>query len=367
MGLRIWGLLLGTAVAAGLGLGPALADEEKVVNVYNWSDYIGEHTIADFEKETGIKVRYDVYDSNETLEAKLLAGKSGYDVVVPSSGFLGRQIKAGVFQKLDKGKMPNLSGLDPELMKRVASLDPDNGHATIYAWGTVGLGMNIDKIKQRMADAPVDSWDIIFKPENAKKFKDCGIAMLDSPTDILEVALHYLGKSPYSDKKADIDAAEKLLLSIRPYVKYFHSSRYIDDLVNGELCLVIGWSGDVFIAKGRAEEAKNKVNIEYHIPKEGTQIFFDMMAVPADAPHPDNAMKFINFTLQPAIEAAFTNFVKYPNAVAASLPLIDKDIRDDPSIYPPPEVMAKLFPDKIASPALDRLRTRAWTRIKTGK
>jgi putrescine transport system substrate-binding protein len=218
-----------------------------------------------------------------------------------------------------------------------------------------------------MPDAPVDSLDLIFKPENAKKFADCGIAMLDSPTDIIEVMLNYLGKDPHSAKKADIDAAEKALLAIRPYVKYFHSSRYIDDLVNGELCLVLGWSGDVFIAKGRAEEAKNNVHLAYHIPKEGTQIFFDTLAVPKDAPHPQTAMSFINFTLAPKVEAAFTNFVKYPNAVPASLPLIDKDISSDPSIYPPPEVMAKLFPDEIASPALDRLRTRAWTRIKTGK
>ena len=367
MGPRIRGLLLGTAVAAGLALGTALAAEEKVVNVYNWSDYIGEHTIADFEKETGIKVRYDVYDSNETLEAKLFAGKSGYDVVSPSSGFLGRQIKAGIYQKLDKSKMPNLAGLDPELMKRLEPVDPGNQYATIYAWGTVGLGMNIDKIKQRMPDAPIDSLDLIFKPENAKKFADCGIAMLDSPTDIIEVMLNYLGKSPYSDKKADIDAAEKALLAIRPYVKYFHSSRYIDDLVNGELCLVLGWSGDVFIAAGRAEEAKNNVHLEYHIPKEGTQIFFDTLAIPKDAPHPENAMAFINYTLKPEVEAAFTDFVKYPNAVTASIPLIDKDITADKAIYPPPEIMAKLFPDKIASPALDRLRTRAWTRVKTGK
>jgi putrescine transport system substrate-binding protein len=361
------GTWLGAAIVAGLVFGPAMAAEEKVVNVYNWSDYIGPNTLADFEKETGIKPHYDVYDSNETLEAKLFAGKSGYDVVSPSSGFLGRQIKAGVYQKLDKSKMPHLAGLDPELMKRVASADPGNEYATIYAWGTIGLGMNIDKIRKRMPDAPIDSYDLVFKPENAKKFADCGIAMLDSPSDIIEITLNYLGKDPHSDKKADIDAAEKALLAIRPYIKYFHSSRYIDDLVNGELCLVVGWSGDVFIAKGRAEEAKNNVKIEYHIPKEGTQIFFDMLAVPKDAPHPENAMKFIDYTLTPAVEAAFSNTTSYPNAVPASLPLIDKDISGDPSINPPPEVMSKLFSDKTASPALDRLRTRAWTRIKTGK
>ena len=367
MGPWLRGLWLGTAIGAGLALGPALADEEKVVNVYNWSDYIGDHTIADFEKETGIKVRYDVFDANETLEAKLFAGKTGYDVVVPSSGFLGRQIKAGIFQKLDQSRLPHWSNLDPELLKRVASLDPGNEHGVPFYWGTVGLGINVDKIKQRMPDAPVDSWDIVFKPENAKKFADCGISMLDAPSDMIEVALHYLGKDPHSQKKADIDAAEKLLMSIRPYIKYFNSSRYIEDLANGELCLVIGWGGDVFIAKGRAEDAKNGIKLDYHIPKEGTQIFFDMMAIPADAPHPENARKFIDFQLRAEVAANNTNTVKYPNAVPSSLPLIDADIRNNPSIYPPADVLALTFPDKIAPPALDRLRTRAWTRIKTGK
>jgi putrescine transport system substrate-binding protein len=359
-------LWLGAAAVVALAMGPARADD-KVVNVYNWSDYIGEHTVADFEKATGIKVRYDVFDSNETLEAKLFAGHSGYDVVVPSSGFLGRQIKAGIFQKLDRSKMPHLSNLDPELLKRVASLDPGNAYGVPFYWGTVGIGYNVDKIKQRIPDAPIGSWDLLFKPEYAKKLADCGITMLDAPSDVIEVALKYLGKSPYSDKKADIDAAQKLLMGVRPYVKYFHSSRYIDDLANGEACLSLGWSGDVFIAKSRAEDAKNGVKLEYYIPKEGTQIFFDMMAVPADAPHPEYGMMFIDFMLQPQIAANNTNFVKYPNAVPSSLPMVDADIRNNPAIYPPPDVLANTFPDKIASPALDRLRTRAWTTVKTGK
>jgi putrescine transport system substrate-binding protein len=359
-------LWLGAATAAALAIGQARA-ADNVVNVYNWSDYIGEHTVADFEKATGIKVRYDVFDSNETLEAKLFAGHSGYDVVVPSSGFLGRQIKAGIFQKLDRSKMPHLSNLDPELLKRVASLDPGNAYGVPFYWGTVGIGINVDKVKQRIPDAPIGSWDLLFKPENAKRLADCGISMLDSPTDVLEVALKYIGKSPYSDKKADIDAAQAMLMAVRPYVKYFHSSRYIDDLANGELCISLGWSGDVFIAGSRAEDAKNGVHLDYYIPKEGTQIFFDMMAVPADAPHPENGMAFIDFMLRPEIAAHNTNTVKYPNAVPSALPQIDADIRDNPAIYPPADVLANTFPDKIASPALDRLRTRAWTTIKTGK
>ena len=294
--------ILGLAAAAAIGLaGPARADEEKVLNVYNWSDYIGENTVKTFEKQTGIKVNYDVYDSNETLETKLLTGHTGYDVVVPSGGFLGKQIQAGVFGLLDKAKLTNLKNMDESIMKAAAQFDPDNAHSVPYFWGTVGIGYNVRKIKDRMADAPVNSLDMIFKPEIAKKFADCGIAMLDAPGDILEIALHYLGRSPYTAKKEDYKAAEDMLLKVRPYIKYFHSSRYIDDMANGEICLALGWNGDFLIAGDRAAEAKNGVKVQYRIPREGTQLWIDNLAIPADAPHPNNALLFINFLMEPQI------------------------------------------------------------------
>jgi putrescine transport system substrate-binding protein len=359
--------MLGLAAAAAIGLaGPARADEEKVLNVYNWSDYIGENTVKTFEKQTGIKVNYDVYDSNETLETKLLTGHTGYDVVVPSGGFLGKQIQAGVFGLLDKAKLPNLKNMDESIMKAAAQFDPDNAHSVPYFWGTVGIGYNVKKIKDRMADAPVDSLDMIFKPEIAKKFADCGIAMLDAPGDILEIALHYLGRSPYTAKKEDYKAAEDMLLKVRPYIKYFHSSRYIDDMANGEICLALGWNGDFLIAGDRATEAKNGVEVQYRIPKEGTQLWIDNLAIPADAPHPNNALLFINFLMEPQIAADGANFVNYATPNKAALPLIKEELRNNPNVYPPPDVMAKLFPDKVATPAVDRLRTRTWTRIKTG-
>jgi putrescine transport system substrate-binding protein len=357
----------GMAAAALLALAaPARADEEKVLNVYNWSDYIGEHTVEKFEKLTGIKVNYDVYDSNETLETKLLTGHTGYDVVVPSGGFLGKQIQAGVFRPLDKSLLPNLKNMDESIMKAAAQFDPGNTHSVPYFWGTVGIGFNVKKIKERMPDAPVDSLDMIFKPELAKKFADCGITMLDSPGDILEIALHYLGRSPYTAKKEDYKAAEDLLMKVRPYIKYFHSSRYIDDMANGEICLTLGWNGDFLIARDRATEAKNGVEIDYRIPREGTQLWIDNMAIPADAPHPNNAHLFINFLMDPQIAADGANFVNYATPNKAALPFVKPELRDNPNVYPPPDIMAKLFPDKVATPTIDRLRTRTWTRIKTG-
>jgi len=270
------------------------AAESKVLNVYNWSDYIDESVIADFEKETGIDVTYDVFDSNEVLETKLLAGNTGYDIVVPSASFLERQIKAGIFQTLDKSKLPNLSNMDPELMAKVARHDPDNAHSVNYLWGTTGIGFNQDKIAERMKDAPTDSFAIFYDPKIVSKFKDCGVAVLDSPTEVLGTVLIYLGKDPNSESPEDLAAAEKVLMSVRPYIKYVHSSKFIDDLANGEICLTMAWSGDVFQARDRAVDASNGIKIDFKIPQEGTMMFFDMLAIPKDAKNVDNAHAFIN-------------------------------------------------------------------------
>lgn len=342
---------------------------EQKLNVYNWSDYIGEHTVEDFEKATGIKVQYDVYDSNEALEAKLMAGNTGYDIVVPTGPFLGRQIKAGIYQKIDKTKLKNYGNLDPLILQAEAAFDPGNEYAVPYFWGTVGIGINVDKVKQRLGDnAPVDSLDLLLKPEYADKLKDCGVTMLDSPSDIFPLIFNYLGKDPHTTSPDDFAAAQKVMQGIRPDIKYFHSSSYINDLANGEVCAVLGWSGDVFIAASRAADAKNGNNIEYHIPKEGSLLWVDNLAIPKDAQHVDNALKFIDNLLDPKVAAAGVNFVTYPSSVKLELmPDVSPDIAKNPGIYPTDEVKKKLFPDKIVDADTERLRTRTWTTIKTGQ
>ena len=341
--------------------------EEKILNVYNWSDYIAEDTIANFEKETGIKVNYDVFDSNEVLETKLLAGKTGYDVVVPSASFLERQIKAGVFQPPDKSKIPNLKNMDPEITARVALHDPDNAHAVPYLWGTTGIGYNPDKVQAALGVDHIDSWATIFEPENAAKLKDCGIAMLDAPTEVFLSALIYLGKDPNGQKEESLQLAQDLLMKVRPYVRYFHSSQYINDLANGEICVALGWSGDILQAQARGAEAEKPVNVAYSIPKEGALVWFDMLAIPADAPHPDNAHKFINYVMEPAVIAGISNYVAYANGNAASFDLIDESVRTDPGVYPVPEVKSKLYPLLAESQEYSRLSNRAWTTVRTGQ
>ncbi|MBA3325388.1 MAG: polyamine ABC transporter substrate-binding protein [Rhodobacteraceae bacterium] len=358
--------LTAAALAALMGL-PAIA-QEQVVNVYNWSDYIAEDTIAKFEEATGIKVVYDVFDSNETLEAKLLTGNSGYDVVVPTSGYLRRQIEAGVYQPLNKDLLPNLANMDPALMDSAAAYDEDNAHAVIYMWLTTGIGYDVAKVAERLGeDAPVDSWSLVFDPANAEKLADCGIAWLDSPSDLMPSALAYLGLDPTSDAPEDMEKAAELLTSVRPYVRYFHSSQYISDLANGEICVAVGFSGDIFIAADRAVEAGTGVEIEYSIPKEGALLSFDMMAIPSDAPNPENAHAFINFIMDPQITADITNFVYYANANAAAMPLVDPEIANDPVIFPTDEVKANLFPAVTHDARTDRLITRLWTTLKTGQ
>ena len=346
----------------------AAAGGDKSVNVYNWSDYIAEDTIPNFEKATGIKVTYDVFDSNEVLETKLLAGSSGYDVVVPTLNFLGRQIQAGVFQPLDKSKIPNYANLDPEIMKRLESQDPGNQYAIPYMWGTTGIGYNVDKVKAAFGSTDItSSLDLVFKPENIAKLKDCGVTLLDTPSEVIPIALNYLGEDPNSTDPTVIGKAEALLQGIRPYITNFHSSQYIDALANGDICLVLGWSGDIIQARDRAVEAENGVNIAYSIPKEGAPQWFDMLAIPKDAKNLDSAYAFINNLLDPQVMANNSNYISYPNAVTKAKALMDKSITDDPTIYPPPEVEAKLFTFAIIPPDVDKLYTRIWTELKTGK
>jgi putrescine transport system substrate-binding protein len=360
--------------AADTGAAPAAAapaaaasTEEKVVNVYNWSDYIEPAVLEQFTKETGIKVNYDVFDSNEVLETKLLAGNTGYDVVVPSASFMERQIKAGVFMKLDRAKLSNWGNLDTEVLQRVALHDPGNEHAVNHMWGTDGIGYNEGKVKAIDPNAPVDSWSLVLDPKWAAKFKDCGISVLDAPSEMVGVALAYLGKDPNSQNEADLKAAEDLLLKIRPYIRMIHSSNYIDALANGEICIAVGWSGDVLQSRDRAEEAGQGNVIKFVVPKEGTIIWFDMYAVPADAPHPNNAHAFINYMMKPEVAAANSNFVNYATGNAASVELVDESVRNDPGVYPPPEVKAKLFPDLAESDEFTRLLNRTWTRFTTGQ
>ena len=346
----------------------AVQAEEKVLHVYNWSDYIAKDTVAKFEKESGVKVVYDVFDSNETLEAKLLAGKSGYDIVVPSNSFLAKQIKAKVYQPLDRSKLSNWKNLNTDLMKTLEVSDPGNQYAFPYLWGSIGIGINVDKVKAALGEnAPVNSWDLLFKPENIEKLKACGVSFLDSPTEILPIALQYLGFQPNSQDPKELKAAEALFLKIRPNIAYFHSSKYISDLANGNLCVAVGYSGDIQQSKSRAEEAKSGVNVGYSIPKEGAGTFFDMIAMPADASNVDSAYAFMNFLLRPEIMAEITNEVQFPSGNAAATPMVDEAIRNDPGIYPNAETMTKLYAIADLPPKVQRDMTRMWTKIKAGK
>jgi putrescine transport system substrate-binding protein len=340
---------------------------EKTVNVYNWSDYIAEDTNANFEKQTGIKVVYDVFDSNEVLEAKLLSGASGYDVVVPSNQFLAKQIKAGVFQKLDKSKLPNWKNLNADLLKTLDSSDPGNLYAFPYMWGTTGIAYNVDKVKAALGVDTIDSWDVLFKPENLEKLKACGVSMLDAPQEVMAAALFYQGMNPNPTTADEVKKAEELMLTIRPYIAYFHSSKYISDLANGNICIALGWSGDAFQAQARAEEAKNGVNIAYAIPKKGAAAWYDMMAIPADSDNADNALAYLNYIMEPAVVAEITDYVAYPNGNSASTPLVAEDIRNNPGIYPSAETMKKLYALGELNPKVQRAMTRSWTKIKSGQ
>jgi putrescine transport system substrate-binding protein len=357
------------AVAAMLALfAPAARAQQRTVNFYNWSNYIAPGVLEDFTRETGIKVVYDTFDANETLETRLLAGKSGYDVVVPTAYFLQRQITANVFQKLDKSKLPNLVNAWPEVTKRLAVYDPGNIYGANYMWGTTGIGYNVQMVQKILGpDTRIDSWDIVFKPENLAKFKECGIHMLDSADDILPAALGYLGLDPNSTKPADLQKAADLVTTIRPYVRKFHSSEYLSALATGEICLVVGWSGDIMQARSRATDAKSGVEIGYAIPKEGAQMFFDNLAIPADAKNVAEAYELINYLYRPDVAARNSDFLSYANGNLASQKLIDPKIFNDKTIYPDEATMAKLFVITARDPATQRVINRLWTKVKTGR
>jgi putrescine transport system substrate-binding protein len=340
---------------------------EPVVKVYNWSDYIGETTLDDFKKETGIKVQYDVFDSNETLEGKLLAGRSGYDIVVPSNHFLGKQIKAGAFQKLDRSLLPNWDNLDPALLKQLEANDPGNQYSVPYLWGTNGIGYNVAKVKEVLGLDHIDSWDVVFEPENIKKLATCGVSFLDSADEMLPAMLNYMGLDPNTHNADDIAKAEAKLLAVRPYVSYFHSSKYIGDLANGNICVAVGFSGDVMQAADRAEEAEKGVEIAYSIPKEGANLWFDMIAIPADATNVKEAHSFINYLLDPAAIAGVSDYVGYANPNLKAGELMDQDVLNDESVYPPQAVLDKLYISSELPVKVQRLMTRSWTKIKSGK
>jgi putrescine transport system substrate-binding protein len=348
--------------------GGAAAQKGRVVNFYNWSDYIDPTVLDDFSRETGIKVRYDTFDSNDTLEAKLLAGKSGYDVVVPTGYFLARQIAAGIFQKLDKSKLPNLANVWPEIASRLASYDPGNQYAVNYMWGTTGIGYNVNAAREMLGEtASVDSWADVFEPAKIARFKDCGIHLLDSSDDIMPAALHYLHLDPNSSEPGDLQKAADLLLKIRPYVRKFHSSEYLNALATGEICFVVGFSGDIKQAQKRAAEAKGGVAVGYAIPKEGAQLWFDNLAIPKDAPDVAEAHALINYLLKPEVAAKNTNFIAYANGNLASQKFVDHAILDDRTIYPDAATMAKLYTITAHDQKTQRLINRLWTRIKTGR
>jgi putrescine transport system substrate-binding protein len=339
----------------------------QVLNVWNWSDYIEPDLIAEFEAETGIKVNYEVGDSNEMLETKLLAGRTGYDLVVPSASFMARQIQAGIFQKLDKSKLSNYGNLDPAILKNLAALDPGNEYSVNYMWGTSGIAYIPERINEAMPNAPVDSFAMFYDPNVIKNFEKCGVSILDAASEVVGTVLIYLGRDANSESLEDLKAAEEVLMKIRPYIRTIDSSAYIEQLANGERCLVLGWSGDVLQAKARAEEAGKPFTVAYNIPKEGAVQFFDQLAIPADAANVDNAHKFIDFLLRPDVAARNSNYIQYANSNLASYDLIDEEVRNNPGIYPPPEVAAKLVPDTPESPEFTRELTRTWTRFKTGR
>ena len=346
----------------------AAQEEEKVLNVYNWSDYIAEDTIKNFEKETGIKVRYDNFDNNEIVHAKLVAGKTGYDIVVPSSYWAKVQADAGLLRKLDKSQIPNLKNLDPDLLAALAKLDPGNQYMVDWLWGYTTVGINVDKVKAALGSTPMpdNAWDLVFKPEYISKLKGCGVSVLDSATEVIPAALHYLGKPAYSRNQADYAGVGPLLKSIRPHVTLFSSSGYINDMANGSICVALGWSGDINIARQRAIDGKTGQKIEALIPKIGGIVFMDVMVIPADAPHPNNAHKFINYILKPEVHAAITNKVFYANPNKESRKFIKPEVANNPTVFPSDADMKNMaMPDAINND-IRRSMTRLYTSFKTG-
>jgi putrescine transport system substrate-binding protein len=358
-------------VAASLALACSAViaqEEDKVLNIYNWSDYIAEDTLKNFEKETGIKVRYDNFDNNEIVHAKLVAGKTGYDIVVPSSNWAKLQIDGGLLAKIDKSKIPNYKNLDPAVQQQLARLDPGNDFMVNWLWGFTTVGINVDKVKAALGSTPMPDnvWDLVFKPEYISKLKGCGTSVLDSASEVVPAVLHYLGKPPFSKSPADYTAAATVLKSIRPHVTLFSSSGYINDMANGSICLALGWSGDINIARQRAIDGKTGQNIQALIPRNGGLLFFDVMVIPTDAAHPNNAHKFINYMLRPEVAASLTNKVFYANPVPDSRKHIRPDVANNPTVFLPPAELAKMVPPDSLNNDLRRLMTRTYTSFKTG-
>ena len=366
------GKFVGAALlAAGLMVGAvqgAAAQEEKVLNIYNWSDYIAEDTVKNFEKETGIKVRYDLFDNNEILNSKLVAGKSGYDIVVPTAQWARLQIDAKQLRKLDKSKLPNLKNLDPAIQAKLAAIDPGNDYLVDWMWGYTTVGINVNKVKAALGGMPMpeNSWELIFNPKYASKLKTCGVSFLDSPSEVLPPALIYAGKPAFSKSAADYAEAGKVLQAIRPYVTLFSSSGYINDLANGGICVALGWSGDINIARQRAIDAKNGNLIEALVPKTSAALVFDTMAIPADAPHPNNAHLWINYIMRPEVHASLTNKVFYANPNAASVKFVRKDIASNKSVFLSEEDKKRMTPPEAVPADIRRHITRIYTKFKTG-
>jgi putrescine transport system substrate-binding protein len=368
--IKVSGLAAGL-VAAGLlvaGMGSVHAQEEKVLNIYNWSDYISPDLIKNFEKETGIKVRYDNFDSNEILHAKLVAGKTGYDIVVPSSNWASLQIQAGIFQKLDKSKLPNLKNLDPDIQSQLATVDPDNAHLVNWLWGYTTVGINVDKVKAALGTEPMpdDVWELAFNPKYTAKLKSCGVSMLDSGNEVVPAVLHFMGKDPFSSKKADYDAALETLKGVRKYVSLFSSSGYINDMASGSICMAVGWSGDINIARQRAIDGKTGQNVQALLPKKGGLIFFDTMAIPSDAPHVANAHAFINYVLRPEVDASLTNTVFYANPNKAGMKFVKPELANNQTIFPAGADLQKMVPPKPLNSATRRFQTDVFRSFKTG-
>jgi putrescine transport system substrate-binding protein len=371
--MRLLAVAVAAALISGCGSDPHAtaggkgAPEEKLLYVYNWADYIGKDTLADFERATGIKVVYDTYDADETLEAKMLAGDSGYDIVSTSTDFFSRQIKAGIYQPLDRAKLPNWQNLNPHILAIEARADPGNRHAMPYLRHVNGFAYNVDMVKARMPDAPLDSLDMLFKPQVVARFADCGVTLLDSAEDVLQLALNYLHLDPNSTRKEDYQRAEQLILAVRPYIRAFDSTEYMNGLANKEFCISMSWSGDYAASRARAKAAGVAVNLAFTVPKEGANGSFDALLIPTGAPHPEAAHQFLNFMMQPRVIAAVTNDIHYANDNLAADPFVDPEILNDPAVYPTPVVEARLYESAEVAPALERIRTRTWTRIKTAK
>ncbi len=360
--------LLAASVLSAMAFTPAQAQEEKVLNIYNWSDYIAEDTIKNFEKETGIKVRYDLFDTNEILHAKLVAGKTGYDIVVPSSNWANLQIQGGLLMKLDKSKLPNIANLDPAIQLALSKLDPNNDHVIDWLWGYTTVGINVAKVKAALGDLPMpaNSWDLVFDPKYISKLKSCGVSFLDAPSEILPPAMQYLGKNPFSKSSADYQEAGRLLQKIRPYVTLFSSSGYINDMANGSVCVALGWSGDINIARQRAIDAKNGIEIQALIPSTSATMFFDVMAIPTDAPHPNNAHIWMNYIMRPEVHASISNKVFYANPNAAATKFVKKEISENKTVYLSDADKKKMTSPEAVNSDIRRLMTRIYTQFKTG-